>query len=156
MNLKTILFCLLAFVVISPAHAQKVKIKKGIAYVDGKAYLNLKEVVGRTITYKNMQEKELFVVQYDSYEKKNPSPPNPRSSAPYKPYVTVTYITLKFLDHDLEFETDITSKKELIKALYLNKVVNQYGEINIENAMRFAKKYGKDISGKRPLQILTY
>lgn len=136
--------------------AQKVKIKKKVAYVEDKAYLDLSETVGSTTTYKSLNGNELFVVHLDSYQKRNPVAKNPRSNAPYKPYVTVYYATIKFLNSDIEFETkDLSNRKVLIKALYNNQVLNENGQVIIEEADKFAKKYGQNVSANKPLEIFT-
>jgi len=138
------------------ASAQKVKIKKGTAYVDKKEYLKFDDcgTFSESCTIMNLEEEEVIVLQYHSFEKPNPTPRNPKSRAPYQSMVTESYAELRFLDLELECEVQL-SKKKLVKALYKSKVFNEDGSINQENAKKFARKYHRNVSGERPTVIIT-
>lgn len=138
------------------ASAQKVKIKKGVAYVDKIEYLKLDDcgAFSESCTLMNLNEDEVIVLQHYSFEKPNPIPRNPKSKAPYQSIVTESYEELRFLDVEIECEVQLT-KKKLIKALYKSKVFNDDGSTNIENAKKFARKYHRNISGTRPTVIIT-
>jgi hypothetical protein len=138
------------------ANAQKVKIKKGTAYVDKKEYLKFDDcgTFSESCTIMNLEEEEVIVLQYHSFEKPNPIPRNPKSKAPYQSMVTESYAELRFLDIELECEIQLT-KKKLVKALYKSKVFNEDGSINKENAKKFARKHHRNVSGERPTVIIT-
>lgn len=136
------------------ATAQKVKIKKKIAYVDGEYYLNLEDCDSYSCTYKSNSGIEILSVQGESFEKPNPVKRNPKYKGPYKATVTQRYSIINFLDFDLEFETELITRKQIVKNLYKNEVIDTEGNASEENARRFAKKFGKDISGTRPIQVI--
>ena len=135
-------------------HAQKVKIKKDIAIVDDIEFLDLTECNSLSCTFKTLNGKEVLSVQWESFEKPNPVKRNPKSKAPYQSTVNETYAIINFFDFDLEFETELTARKAIIKEVFNNNIIDSEGNISEENAKRFAKKYGKDISGTRPIQII--
>ena len=152
---KAIVIALLMIFALN-ASAQKVKIKKGTAYVDKKEYLKFDDcgTFSESCTIMNLEEEEVIVLQYHSFEKPNPTPRNPKSRAPYQSMVTESYAELRFLDLELECEVQL-SKKKLVKALYKSKVFNEDGSINQENAKKFARKYHRNVSGERPTVIIT-
>ncbi|MDG1713953.1 hypothetical protein [Lacinutrix sp.] len=133
-TIKTTLFIgilLLAF----SANAQKVKIKKDIAYVNKVEYLKFDDcgTFSASCTIMNLDEDDVIVLQYQSFDKPSPSPRNPKSKAPYQSMVKENYAELRFLDIDLECEVQL-SRKKLIKALYKSEVFNKDGSVNQENA----------------------
>ncbi len=152
-NLKLIVTVLIMTIAFS-ATAQKVKIKKDIASVDGVAYLDLTDCSALSCTFKTMTGVEVMSVQWESFKKPNPVKTNPGYRGPTMATVTQHYAIINFFDFDLEFETELASKKGLVKELYKNKVVLEDGSVSKENALRFSKKFGKDVSGTRPLQII--
>ena len=152
-RMKFLLSFVILFVAFSSS-AQKVKVKKGIAYVDGVAYVDLEDCDNLSCTYKSMNGTEILSVQWDSFEKANPVKRNPKSRSPYQATVTERYSIIKFFDFDLEFESKLVTRKKIIKSLYKNNVIDEEGNASEENAIRFAKKYGKDISGTRPIQVI--
>ncbi len=136
--------------------AQKVKIKKGVAYVDKVEYLKFDDcgTFSESCTIMNLEDEDVIVLQYQSFEKPNPNPRNPKSKAPYQSMVTESYAELRFLDLEIECEVQMT-KKKLIKALYKTKVFNEDGSVNNDNAKKFARKYHRNVSGNRPTVIIT-
>ncbi|MCI5055181.1 MAG: hypothetical protein MRY83_03680 [Flavobacteriales bacterium] len=153
MKLRQILLQLFFILISISGFSQKIKIKKGIAYVDNQAYLDLTDGDSYACTYKTMDGTEVFVAQYESYAKKNPIPRNPRSNVPYRETVTEHYAKVKFIPFELEFETE-SSRKWLVSKLYNDKVVDLNGAISKENAIKFQKKYGKDYSSNRPVETI--
>jgi len=138
------------------AQAQKIKIKKGTAYVDKVEYLKFDGcgAFSESCSIMNLDDEDLIVLQYHSFEKPNPIARNPKSKAPYQSTVTESYAELRFMDFELECEVQL-SKKKLVKALYKSKVINEDGSINQENAKKFARKYHRNVSGERPTVIIT-
>ncbi|MBV7269197.1 hypothetical protein [Winogradskyella luteola] len=136
--------------------AQKVKIKKDIAYVDKVEYLKFDGcgTFSESCTIMNFEDEDLIVLQYHSFEKPNPIPRNPKSKTPYQSTITESYTELRFMDFELECEVQL-SKKKLVKALYKSKVLNEDGTVNKEKAQKFARKYHRNVSGERPGVIIT-
>lgn len=148
---------LLSFVLLGfSVNAQKIKIKKDVAYVDNEEYLKFDDcgTFSESCTIMNLEDEEVIILQYHSFEKPNPVPRNPKSKAPYQSMVTETYAELRFLDFELECEVQL-SKKKLIKALYKSEVFNEDGSVNKENAQKFARKNHRNVSGERPTVIIT-
>ena len=151
-SIISIAIILLSFAV----SAQKVKIKKDVAYVDKVEYLKFDDCGAFSVscTIMNLEEDDVIILQYQSFDKPNPSPRNPKSKAPYQSMVKESYAELRFLDLELECEVQL-SKKKLIKALYKSKVFNKDGSVNKESAEKFARKYHRNVSGNRPTVIIT-
>ena len=152
--IKTLLLSLFSILLISSVNAQKVKIKNGLASVDGTAYAQFDECNGQICTITSMTDQNVLVIQWESFEKKNPIKRNPKSKAPYHETVTERYTVIKFLEIEIEIETQLTGKKQIIKALYNNGVIDSEGNVSVEKAELFARKYGQKISGNRPIVII--
>ncbi|WP_299332679.1 hypothetical protein [uncultured Psychroserpens sp.] len=154
-SIRTIVV-ILTFMFAFNAQAQKVKIKKDVAYVDKVEYLKFDDcgTFSASCTVMNLDDEDVIILQYHSFEKPNPVARNPKSKAPYQSMVTESYAELRFLDIELECEVQLT-KKKLIKALYKSKVFNKDGTVNKENAEKFARKYHRNVSGNRPTLIIT-
>lgn len=151
---KILLLCLVSFLAVSSVNAQKVKIKKDLASVDGIEYATFDECNGQICTIKTLTNQNVLVIQWESFEKKNPVKRNPKSKSPYHETVTERYTVIKFLEIEIEIETQLTGKKQIIKALYNNEVIDSEGNVSVENAELFARKYGQKISGQRPIIII--
>lgn len=156
MKKKLLIFSVVALMSSAFGYSQKVKIKKGIAYVDKVEYLKLDDCGGfsTTCTLMTLENEDFLSMQFESYQKPNPVPRNPKSKAPYRSTVKVSYVIAKFLDFDLDFESSL-NKKKLIKALFKSKVIDENGQVNQENAKKFVRKYGERISVNRPTVIMT-
>lgn len=139
----TFLFALLCIGV--GAHAQKVKIKDGIASVDGKPYIQFKtESIFSpyvSIAALNATTDEIFA-SYLSY-----NDPNKVTSA--NKDGSVHWIELNFLTLDLKCEIDNRVSKGLVKFLYVNNIYTD-GTFNEENARLLVQKYGMRFSENRP------
>lgn len=101
-----------------------------------------------------MEGRDLFSMKYYSYTIPNPIPRNPKSSAPYNPRVTVGYYVLTFTDSADEFEVKLTRKK-LIGEFYSNGVYDMDGNFSQEKLDRFKMIFEKDVSGKKPVQVIS-
>ena len=135
--------------------AQKVKIKKDIAIVDGVDYADLSDCNGQTCAIKSLLGENILVMYWESFEKPNPIKRNPKSKAPYHSTVTERYSIIKFFGTDIEFESKLTSRKQIIRELYKGNVIDVDGKISMENISVFTKKHSRDISSKRPQVIIV-
>ena len=149
------LFLLLAFVFSTPIFAQKVKIKKGIATVNDVEYADMNECNGQTCTVMSLTGENILVMYWESFEKPNPVKRNPKSKSPYHETVTERYSIIKFFDSDIEFESKLISKKQILKALYKDNVIDVDGNLSMSNVKVFTKKHARDISSNRPTVIIV-
>jgi len=125
------LFTLFAFS--QTSLAQKVKVKKGIAYVDGKPYVKAEKESGNMSIYALDGDDEIiFLKLYD---------PTPRDKS-----TSDSYFIVRFIDFDKEVEIDGKSRKGILKMLYKSKIINEDGNINEEKMKKFISKYGSDVS----------
>ena len=111
--------------------AQKVKIKKGIAYVDDVEYVKVEKEAGNMSVYSLEDEEELVYIKY--YD---PTPSNKQNHD--------SYHIVRFIEFDVEVELDETRKK-IIKMLYKGKVIKD-GKIDEDRLKNFVSKYGSDES----------
>ncbi len=123
----TLFFMLFTFTI----SAQKVKIKKGIAYIDGEEYVKVEKESGNMSIYSLTDDDEIVYIKY--YD---PTPSNKQNHD--------SYHIVRFIEHDVEVELDETRNK-IIKMLYKGKVI-QNGEIDKERLKNFVSKYGSDES----------
>ena len=147
-----ILFCLLF---IGNSFTQKVKIRKDIATIDGLEYANMAECNSQTCTIKSMSGENILVMYWESFEKPNPVKRNPKSKSPYHETVTERYSIIKFFGMDIEFESKLLSRKQILKALYKDNVIDNDGKLSVTQAKVFTKKHSRDISSKRPIVIIV-
>lgn len=116
-------------------NAQKVKIKKDIAYVDGEEYVKVEKEDGNMSIYSLDEEEELVYLKW--YD---PTPGYQTSRSAQGD----GYYIVRFIEFDVEVELDETRKK-IIKMLYKGKVI-QNGKIDEEKLKNFVSKYGSDES----------
>lgn len=140
------------FLTLSTVYAQKVKIKKGLVTIDQVEYAKVDNEFNNKVV-KTLDDKNIVVLKKHSFEKPNPVKRNPRSKAPYKPTVTVSYYVVSFLDFELEFETKLSVKK-LMKAFQSNQVINSDNLVSEENAKKMAKLISEDVSGTRQFLLV--
>lgn len=128
--IKTIFF----FLIISiNLYGQNVKIKKDIAYVNDKEYLKFENcgAFSDTCSIKNLNNEEIIFITVDKV---------PRDTR-------YTYDKVKFLGFDKTIESR-ESRKDLVKIFYINKVVDENGNLNEDSVNKVVEKYGNDISIK--------
>ena len=133
-NIIITIFTLIVFSLSS--FGQKVKIKKGIASIDGIPYVKTEKEAGNLSIYGLKSDSELIFIKY--YD---PTPDNLQN--------TDWYYIVRFLESKKELEI-LKSLKGIIKLLYKDKVINENGTINEEKMDVFISKYGSDISGRSP------
>ncbi len=134
------LFCLcIAFV----GMTQKIKIKEGIATVDGVAYIKFDRVdaMASSAAGLNADREEIFV-QWLNYK-------DPNQVQPSNPQGNVSWVELNFIDFDLKCEIANQIPRNVVKVMYENKLYVD-GVLNRENVERFVKKYGTRYSSNRP------
>ncbi len=154
--MKTLIILLTSTLLLSVStFAQKVKIKKDIATVEGVEYADLSDCNGQTCTIKSLMGENILVMHWESFEKPNPIKRNPKSKAPYHPTVTERYSIIKFFGSDIEFESKLLSKKHILRELYNDNVIDSSGKVSNENVEVFMKKHARDISSKRPQVIIV-
>ena len=135
--------------------AQKVKIKKGIATVNDVEYADMNECNGQTCTVMSLTGENILVMYWESFEKPNPIKRNPKSKSPYHETVTERYSIIKFFGSDIEFESKLLSKKQIVKALYKDNIIDAGGSLSMSNVKIFTKKHARDISSNRPTVIIV-
>jgi len=150
-----ILLLIFSFLIAGASYSQKVKIKKGIATVDGVEYADMNECNGQTCTVMSLTGENILVMYWESFQKPNPVRRNPRSKAPYHETVTERYSIIKFFGSDIEFESKLLSKKQILRALFKDNVIDSSGKLAIGNIDVFMKKHARDISSKRPQVIIV-
>ncbi|MEZ4787122.1 hypothetical protein [Flavobacterium haoranii] len=124
--------------------SQKLKFKKGIVTVDGVEFVKYNEE-GFFTSYSTLNDVEFITVLSTSYEERNQayySTPNP-SKFGIKPTITKSVYTVKFPKLDKELTTNMF-RKDLITAVYKNKILNEDGSINEENVDTFISKYNNE------------
>lgn len=142
----TVLTIFLSFFFISfQANAQKtkIKIKDGIASVDGKPYLKWKKInsVEASISSLNVDEEEI-AASWLNY-------PDPARVSDSNPKGLVRWIELYFPTLDLRCEVGSASRKGLINLLIRHNIYVD-GHLNEENVNKLVKRYGMKFSENRP------
>ena len=139
-RILVILFLSISFL----GFSQKLKFKKGIVTVDGIEFVKYNEE-GFFTSYSTLNDVEFITVLSTSYEERNPayySNQNP-SKFGIKPTITKSVFTVKFPQLGKELTTNMY-RKDLITAVYKNKVLNEDGSINEENVDTFISKYNNE------------
>jgi hypothetical protein len=129
--------------------AQKVKIKKDIAYLDKEPFLEFKTIAfGSDYAIKQINsESDEISMLYRSYK-------DPSQSSTGNPDGHVRWVEVNFIPFDLKCEVDNRTRKQFIKLIYLSNIyVN--GKINKENVEQFVNKYGSRFSENRPSESTT-
>jgi len=128
MKLKYTLTALLLMLSISIIHAQKIKIKKGIIYVDGEKCLSTDGYPVNTTFYDINGEEIIFMKYLD----------DPKDGE--------TYSKVTFLDQKISFTTKsyIFTRKMLLRRLLANKTIENCKLIP-EKVERFILKYDENI-----------
>jgi hypothetical protein len=116
--------------------AQKVKIKKGIAYVDGKPYLKfVREKPGQGSFYSLDGENEfVFLKFYD------PTPDNNQNND--------SYWIVRLIDTGQEVEFSQATKAQIVRAIYNSKIISD-DKLIPEKVQKFVNKYGADSNRNR-------
>ena len=127
-------FLLLSF---SSIFAQEVSFKKDMALVDGNEYCQMTEekvlLTRQNLTILNLIGDELFFIKLNV----NKLSDNPSDNTYYN-YYTLTNLTTK---EEMEMELDLSYKKNVVKHLFQNQVINEDGTINEEGFQKFKIKY---------------
>ena len=135
------------------AFGQKVKIKKDIAYVDGKEYVKVLPDPAARICYNitSLNGNDLFYLKYNTY--------NDPMQVDYKtnPDGSVGYFEVLSADLDtVYFETFLTGclmgcdrRENIVKMLFASKAVKDDGTIDLAKLEILSKKVGFEYSRKR-------
>lgn len=145
--MKTILFTLLlsTFFISNHANAQKtkVKIKDGIAHVDGDPFLKWKKITGVEASISGLEsEDEEIVALWLDY-------PDPTRVSDANPKGLVRWVELYFPTFDLRCEMSSMGRKGLVKAFIDHKIYVD-GVLNEENVQKLVKRQGMRFSENRP------
>jgi hypothetical protein len=156
MKTKLLILISVLFATSYNSNAQKVKIKKGIVSVDDKEYLKTNKDYGNEII-STLDGKDIIKLEWNSFDVPNPARNNANDPARYNYPATIKnwYAVASFLDFNITFETEL-SQKNIFEALYKDKVVDESGKVNEENAKSLAKKIHKNVSGNRPDVLIIY
>ena len=145
--MKTLLLSLLlsTLFISNQANAQKmkVKIKDGIATVDGTPYLNWKKInsVEASIYSLKLNEEEIAAIWLNYPDPARVSEANPKGS--------VRWVELYFPTLDLRCEVRSSSRKEIVKLLIQHEIYVD-GDLNEENVEKLVKRQGMRFSENRP------
>ncbi len=127
-------------------NAQKVKIKKGIAYVDKKKFLKVEKVNSTKYFISTLTDTEFLSIALESFGTGKYAPARYGGNE-YKKW----YSVLKFLDNEEigdEFEVDEGKLKNVIKILYKSKVIVD-GKLSVDKVKRMIEKYSEKVSERR-------
>lgn len=125
------------------AQKSKVKIKNGIATVDGSPYLKLKKISNVEISLFSLKSNEEEVaVSWLNY-------PDPAKVSSSNPEGLVRWVEFYFPALDLRCEVNSTTKKGLVKLFILHEIYVD-GDLNEENVQKLVKRYGMRFSENRP------
>lgn len=144
--MKKIFILLLAVSFSTIALSQKVKLKKGIVYIDAVAKHKIKTEAVSEVTISNIQsDKEEIFAFYKDYK-------NSDLITKSNPEGKVRWIEITFLDFNKKVEISSRGRKGIIKFLISNKVyVN--GIIDEKAIDKIITKYGvSSFSNQRPNQ----
>ena len=144
---------LLIVLMIVPAltlHAQKVRIKKGIVYVDNVEYMKVNKDFGNEVV-SMLNDKQILKFEWHSFDAPNPAHRNTNNPGRHNYPATrkVRYAIVSFLDYPITFETD-QSMRTVLRGFFIDKVVDAEGNVDVEKAKAIAKKIHKNVSGDRP------
>jgi len=145
MKTSLLLFVLVCFAALNVnAQKQKIKVKAGVANVDGVDYMRIEKNSGSAdwsiLTMGS--EEEIVYVQYMKYQ-------DPSKVTRSNPNGNVSWYVLKFLTLDIECEVGSMSKKALTKLFLENDIITN-DELNKEAAELLVKKSGTKWSDNRP------
>lgn len=135
--MKKVLFGL-ALIIASLTFGQKVKIKKGQAFIDDKLVYNVEDTgTGEVIS--DLKGNEIISILRTTYEtpKNRPLYPNEKSTW------TNVINTVRFLKNGKELLTDLNDK-DIIKNLYKSNVIDESGDLDDEKVDIFINKYNND------------
>lgn len=143
MSLKH-LFSILFLCASLSGFAQKVKFKKDKALVDDVEMYKV-DRDGNMMTVATISDVEFISTVSTSYQEKNPARYNGNNPNAYRlpEFLTKWVVTLKFLKSGNELFTDL-SEKDIIKAIYKSKIVDDEGVIDEEKMNIFINKYNND------------
>lgn len=123
--------------------SQKVKIKDGVAMVDGVPYISYTKLnMGNDASIAELYQPEQIYASFQGYK-------DPNEISKSNPEGRVRWIEINFLDLKIKCEVQSMTNKGLVKLLYRNKVFVD-GKLNAENAKRFCQKFGMRYSENRP------
>ena len=145
--MKTLLITILlsTFCISNSAIAQKakVKIKDGIATVDGDPYLKWTKItsVEASLSSLTVDDEEIAAI-WRNY-------PDPARVSEANPKGLVRWVELYFPTLDLRCEVRSASRKELVKILIQHKIYVD-GNLNEENVQKLVNRQGMRYSESRP------
>lgn len=145
--MKTTLFTILLSILFisnqACAQKAKIKIKDGIASVDGSPYLKWKKISSIEASLSSLKvEDEEIAASWLNY-------PDPARVSDSNPKGLVRWIELYFPTLDLRCEVSSDTRKGLINLLIHHKIYVD-GDLNEENVKKLVKRYGMRFSENRP------
>lgn len=120
------------------AFGQKVKIKKGQAFIDDKLVYNIEDT-GTSEVISDLKGNEIVSILSTSYETPKNRPLYPNESSTWRNVIN----TVRFLKNGKELLTDL-SDKDIIKNLYKSNLIDETGELDDEKVDIFINKYNND------------
>lgn len=117
---------------------QKVKIKKGQAFLDDKLVYNVEDTgTGEVIS--DLKGNEIISILRTTYETPKNRPLYPHESSTWTRIIN----TVRFLSNGKELLTDL-SDKDIIKNLYKSNLIDESGDLDEEKVDIFINKYNND------------
>lgn len=143
---KIVLILLITF----SASAQKVKIKKGFAYVDKVKFLKVEKINSGKHFLSTLDGTEFLSVKYESFGT-GKYHANRNAVTGQRMEIMHGYSVLKFLDVEgMEdaFEVDEGRLKHIVLMLYNSDIIID-GELSIEKIKRMKEKYADNVSERK-------
>lgn len=144
MNLKSILTVLSLIFALS-VNAQKVKLKKGIVYLDNEKFIKYEKVNSTKYFFSTMQGEEFLSVNLESFGTGKYHKYGDRSE------IMHWYSVFKFLDNEevgSSFEVDEGRIKKLVLMMYNSKIIVE-GELSLDNIKLMIEKYSENVSERK-------
>ncbi|MEZ4801611.1 MAG: hypothetical protein R2797_02480 [Gelidibacter sp.] len=140
--LSSFLFILLAFNV----NAQKIKIKKDVAQVDGVEYLKIEKINPTKYFVSTLDGNEILSINLESFG-------TGKYNQGYGPRTEIMhwYSEIKFLNNEEigdVFEVDEGRLKNIVEMFYNSNIIVD-GQLSTENAKRMIEKYSENVSERR-------
>jgi hypothetical protein len=139
---NVLLLLMLSFSILG--FSQKVKFKKGKVLIDNVEFLNYEEE-GLMTTYSLLEGGDFISVVSTYYEVRNDAYYTLKNAAAsgMSPTTKVYVYTVKFIELDKELTTDL-SRKDLMAAVFKNKIIGEDSSVNKEKVDLFITKYNNE------------
>ena len=137
LKIKTQIVLILLFAIIASMSAQKVKLKKGIVYVDGNEFLKYEKKFedSELLLFPIGKEVEIIFLKYDG-----------NGTRGYG-LTSDDFIQIQFVAQILKLESGSHADfwKQIIKWMIQNKIFNEDGTLDDEKVAKFVDRYHEEV-----------